>query len=239
MDSILLLAALLPPLVLLVVMYKEDKVEKEPPRLLAIVFILGALCAFPAIILETLGSNILNSVLGGAPVYLYNFFMFFFVVGFSEEICKYFAARIPTWRSPEFNYTFDAILYCAVAALGFAAFENVGYVLGMGGMPVAIMRAVTAIPGHCIFGIYMGYYYGMAKFWALRGQKQRCLRAKILAIVMPMCIHGFYDYAASANSDTWVMIFFAFIIVLDIFAIRTVRKMSRMDMPLDVPGVRR
>ena len=233
--EILLAAALLPPLVLLFVLYKEDKIEKEPPALILKVFLFGVLSTIPAIIIETIGDAILKSYFGWTPLWFYNILMFFLVVAWTEEGVKHFAGKIATWKNPEFNYTFDAILYMAVAALGFAAAENIEYVVGFGGLPVAIMRAVTAIPGHCIFGIYMGFYYGMAKFWAVRGDMARKRKAMFMSMLVPILLHGFYDYCASAESDIMILLFFAFIIVLDVFAIKTVRKMSKMDMPFDPP----
>ena len=233
--EILLAAALLPPLVLLFLMYREDKIEKEPPALILKVFLFGVLSTIPAIIIETIGDSVLRSTLGGAPMWFYNIFMFFLVVAWTEEGVKHFAMKIATWKNREFNYTFDAILYGAVAALGFAAAENVEYVLGLG-LQVAFMRAFTAIPGHCIFGIYMGFYYGMAKFWAVRGDMGRKRFAMFMSMFVPILLHGFYDYCASAESEVFLLIFFVFIIALDVFAIRTVRKMSKLDMPFDPPA---
>ena len=233
--EILLAAALLPPLVLLFLMYRADKVEKEPPAVILKVFLFGVLSTIPAIVIETFGDALLRNVMGGAPLWLYNIFMFFLVVAWTEEGVKHFALKIGTWQNPAFNYTFDAILYSAVAALGFAAAENVEYVLGYG-LQVAVMRAITAIPGHCIFGIYMGFYYGMAKFWDVRGDKGRRHRAMFMSMLVPILLHGFYDYCASANDDILILVFFAFIIILDVMAIRTVRKMARLDMPLDEPS---
>jgi RsiW-degrading membrane proteinase PrsW (M82 family) len=45
-------------------------------------------------------------------------------------------------------------------ALGFAALENVFYVLGGGEawLSMAMMRGVLAIPGHAVFGCMMGYF---------------------------------------------------------------------------------
>ena len=49
-----------------------------------------------------------------------------------------------------------------MVALGFAAFENVKYVYSYG-FATGLVRAVTAVPGHAIFGVFMGYFYGYAK----------------------------------------------------------------------------
>ena len=56
--EILLAAALLPPLVLLFVLYKEDKIEKEPLSLLTGLFVLGALTVVSAIVIGTLADRL-------------------------------------------------------------------------------------------------------------------------------------------------------------------------------------
>ena len=48
----LMLLAILPTIVLIVFIYKQDKIEKEPPKLLAILFGLGAATVISALILE-------------------------------------------------------------------------------------------------------------------------------------------------------------------------------------------
>ena len=234
--TILLTAALLPPLVLMVWVYQKDKVEREPVGLIVKLLIFGVISTFGAIALETAGTNVAQTFFGGLPPSMFYALYYFIVVALSEEFVKYMALKLGSWNSPDFNYTFDAILYGAAAALGFAAFENIGCVAGFG-LQVAALRAVTAIPGHCIFGIYMGYYYGMAKFWSLRGQPAKVSAAKMKAILIPTLLHGAYDYCASSGDTLMTILFFVYIIILDIFAIRQVKKMSEMDMPLDVPGI--
>ena len=79
-----------------------------------------------------------------------------------EEGGKYFVLKHKTWRHPAFNYTFDAVVYAVTAALGFAVAENILYVMD-GGVGVALLRAAVAVPGHAFDGVFMGYYYGIAK----------------------------------------------------------------------------
>ncbi len=56
----------------------------------------------------------------------------FFILGalaFIEEIVKYLSAKIKIVRSAVFDEPVDAMIYLIVAALGFAAAENIGYAL--------------------------------------------------------------------------------------------------------------
>ena len=232
------MASLIPPLFLLWKVYQSDTIEKEPTGLLVAVFVLGMISTIPAGILEMIGANILEGILpvhsGGSPagMRIYNLFFYFIVVGGAEELVKFLAMRIPTWRSRAFNYVFDGVVYGVTAALGFAALENVLYVLDTG-LATAGVRAWTAIPLHCIAGIFMGHYYGIAKAaerWGDRKVRNRMLRRSIL---IPMLIHGAYDFIATDESPLLVIVFFAYIIVLDIFAYRSLMNYSQHDINLE------
>ena len=108
--------------------------------------------------------------------------------------------RKRTWYRPEFNFRFDAVVYSVSVSLGFAAFENVLYIMNFG-LGVAPIRAVTAIPMHCITGIFMGHYYGQAKYCEFRHEWTKMSIYNITAYVVPVLLHGFYDFAA--GSESW------------------------------------
>jgi RsiW-degrading membrane proteinase PrsW (M82 family) len=56
-----------------------------------------------------------------------------------------------------------------------------------GGWPTAILRALTAVPGHACLGAILGYYVGQAVFGD--GGRRDLLRGLMLAILL----HGLYD----------------------------------------------
>ncbi|MGI6736822.1 MAG: PrsW family intramembrane metalloprotease [Anaerovoracaceae bacterium] len=209
-----------------------DKIEKEPTGLLVRLFLLGALSTVPAIILEQLGTVIfLDGLIGSETSMTAMVVDNFFIVGLSEELCKRFVLRRTTWGHPAFDHCFDAVVYAVVVSLGFAALENIFYVFDTG-LGTALLRAVTSIPGHCIFGIYMGHYYGMAKVAAYHADFAKSKSQMHKSLWVPAFLHGFYDFTASSSNDVLLVIFFVYIVVLDIFAIRSVRKYSREDRTL-------
>ena len=84
MTTLILLAlAVFPVLLLLVVVYFQDKYEKEPVGLLLLTLFLGMLTVLPAIGLELLLGELAPE--SGITAGLYNGFV---VAGFSEELCK-------------------------------------------------------------------------------------------------------------------------------------------------------
>ena len=167
----------------------------------------------------------------GEDSWLYSFFECFFVVAVAEEGCKYVMLLLRTWKSREFNYTFDAVVYAVSVSLGFAALENILYVFD-GGFGTAILRALTSVPGHTIFAIYMGYYYGVAKKASSSHKTSLTIAGFIISFVLPVLIHGFYDFCLSVNSWLFVIIFFMFNITITVLAFITVNRLSREDSPI-------
>lgn len=230
--SIILAASVLPPLYLLWRVYQSDKIEKEPVGLLFTIFLFGMLSTLPAGILESVAETLIVELLPNwSETRAFKLVFYFLVVGGAEELVKYFAMKIPTWKNPEFDYVFDGVVYGVTAALGFAALENLFYVIDSG-LGTAGLRAWTAIPLHCITGIFMGHYYGIAKAadtWGDLAARKKMLRRSIL---IPMMIHGAYDFIAVDGSEIFILLFFVYIIILDIIAFRALSKYSRSDVRL-------
>ncbi len=219
-DSWLLLAgAIVPPVILLVYIYMRDPHEKEPIGLLAKLFFLGVLSCIPAALFEYLGQDIILKESGIKEVHLYFFILCFLIIALAEEGFKYIMLYLGSWKSKYFNYRFDGIVYSVFVSLGFATIENVMYVFNStGGMSTAIARALLSIPGHCTFGIYMGYYYGQAKYREAVGDIQGSRSQRRTGIITAIILHGIYDFclmvSSAAREYIFIGVFFIFIIVL-------------------------
>ena len=226
----LMFIALLPAVVLVVYIYRKDRTDKEPPALLAKLLGYGALSCLPAIVVELILSAVIER-LNVRNVCLGYFLEAFVVAGLTEETCKFLFLRT-TWRSPAFDYQFDAIVYAVMVALGFAAFENVKYVYSYG-FATGLVRAVTAVPGHAIFGVFMGYFYGYAKLSDYWGRDEDRKAYLALSVVVPVLLHGAYDFIATYEYDGYAWIFVAFVVLLFAAAYRMIKKLSRDDRFID------
>ncbi len=226
-NRILILAAIIPAIILLVKVYKMDKLEKEPiPLLIRLVFS-GIISTVIAVVLERVGDAILSAYVPENTLF-YNLIIYLGIVAFAEEGAKYFMLKKTTWKSREFNCQFDGVVYSTAIALGFALWENIGYVLSYG-FTTAILRAVTAIPGHACFGIFMGVFYGFAKRFDLWNRPALSKLCRILCVLLPALLHGCYDFIASIPNPDTEWIFFVFVILLFIVSFRLVKKMSAND----------
>ena len=190
----MILAALLPVIVLGAYIYFRDPV-KEPFRWLLRGVIAGVCICIPVAYLELLISHILFA--GGEPTTLFGTTVqAFFGAALPEEAAKLLALWLVLRRNPHFDEHFDGIVYAVCVGLGFAAIENVAYVLqsGEGWLTVAAVRALLAVPGHYAFAIIMGYCYSIYHF------VERTPKNAAKMIIMPIMAHGVYDALAMSGS---------------------------------------
>jgi len=227
---IYILAAILPALFLMRYIYRKDTVEKEPPGMLISLVFLGVAAALVAIVLESIGKNIISAYFA-EDSQAYVIVTAFLGVAVVEEGAKFFFLKRRTWKDPNFNYRFDGIVYAVFVSLGFAAFENISYVMGYG-LTTAVVRAVLAIPAHMGFAVFMGVFYGRAKLCADMGNNTRKTLNLWAGYLTAVLLHGFYDACAMIGSVLSTALFAAFVILMYVVVIRLVKKESQTDMPV-------
>ena len=229
-TAIYVLAAVLPAVFLMRYVYRLDRIEREPVPLLISLIGKGIWAALAAIVLEILGQSILNArVEPENPWYV--FLTAFLVVAAVEEGTKFFFLYRRTWRDPNFNYRFDAILYAVFISLGFAAFENVKYVFSYG-LSVALPRAILAVPGHMGFAVFMGIFYGRAKRCADRGNRFGSTCNLVLGYLFPVFLHGVYDTCCMTGTSRSTAVFVGFVIAMYLIVYLLIKRESRMDAPV-------
>ena len=229
-GGLLIAAAAIPAVFLMIKVYRSDRLEKESPYLIKKLIWAGLFSVLLALVEETVLSFILGLFV---PVEspLYNIIMFFVIVAFSEETSKYLFMYRKTWRNPEFNCQYDGVVYAVITSLSFALFENITYVVSYG-LGTALIRAVTAIPGHASFGVFMGVFYGIAKRCDYRGNKSGASFFKCMAILVPALLHGAYDYIATMEAESGDWSFLVFIIIMFIISYILIGKQAKKDRPI-------
>jgi RsiW-degrading membrane proteinase PrsW (M82 family) len=108
------------------------------------------------------------------------------LVALPEELLKLLILLAIAGNRRLFADRVDGIAYGAMVALGFAALENVAFVAG-GGLQVALLRSVTAVPAHAIYGAIIGYYVAQAR---IEGRRRHLLTGLAAAVVL----HTAYDF---------------------------------------------
>ncbi|MEA3451763.1 MAG: PrsW family glutamic-type intramembrane protease, partial [Bacteroidota bacterium] len=136
------------------------------------------------------------------------------------EVFKFLVIYIFIWNNKEFNDIFDGIVYATYASLGFALIENILYVYS-NGASVGIARAFTAVPAHAVFGITMGFFFGLAKF-----SNKKYSNNLALAILVPILLHGFYDFILMMQNNYLLILFIPYLIVILWVSFKMMKKHS-------------
>lgn len=180
MGILLLAVSILPVILLMLYIYKQDKYEKEPLGLLLLAFF-GGILAIP---MDLILVYFVNSVYYSETV----FYSAFIEAGFCEELCKFCILMLFIWRNKNFNEYMDGIVYATFVGLGFACVENIMYVFE-GGLGTGIMRGLLSVPGHFLFAVVMGYFLSMAKF-----HKEKRGTYLLLSLFGAVLAHGLFDW---------------------------------------------
>ena len=116
------------------------------------------------------------------------------IAALPEESFKLLALWLVLRKNPYFDEHFDGIVYAVCVGLGFAAIENIFYVLSeKEWVSVAISRALLAVPGHYAFAILMGYYYSVYHF------VDHSPKIAVCILLVPVAAHGVYDALAMSG----------------------------------------
>lgn len=145
-----------------------------------------------------------------------------------EEGLKLLFLRAGTWRRPEFDYRYDAIVYAVSVSLGFAMLENVLYVF-QNGIYTAILRAFCSVPLHAFCGVFMGFHYGLARHAAVDHAPATARLQMHKAFWIPFLIHGTADALLMYGSTLTSVLFLFFLVGLYVVAIRRLRYCAAND----------
>lgn len=226
-NGVLIAAAIIPAVFLMIKVYRSDKLERESPYMIWHLVRAGILSALLALVEERVLSAILDLFIPyDSP--MYNIILYFGIVAFAEESSKYILMKKKTWKSWEFNCQYDGVVYAVFVSLGFALWENISYVM-MYGFGTALVRALTAIPGHACFGVFMGIFYGIARKLAYRGNNSGATIMNVFAVLIPALLHGTYDYIATMATTEGTVYFVIFVIAMFIISYILVGRSAKDD----------
>src|SRR6266480_1048851 len=124
-----------------------------------------------------------------------------FGVAAPEETVKILVIVAVSTRRRAFADPMDTVVYGAAAGLGFAAYENLAYLVQHADMwrSLAALRSVLTVPFHGALGIIAGAYIAIARSGtALGAHRHHRDRARILSLVLmlfaPLALHAAFDF---------------------------------------------
>ena len=207
----LLQAASAPAVIAAVYIFIRDKYEKEPYTMLFLGLLYGVYSTF---VIWAVGMAFERAF----PHVETPFVNAFFSSAGIEEGVKFLFLYFLVFRNHNFNEPFDGIVYGVFIALGFAWLENIIYVFHkeLGGYETALARAIFSVPGHGLFGLEMGYYLALAKYY-----KKRIYLLKTFAV--PYLLHGIYNYILFLNRKLLWIPFLGFVLFLWILGFKRIK----------------
>lgn len=193
----LILFSVIPSLIWLAFFLREDP-DPEPRRMLLKVFLAGVAFTLPVVIIGLLLEHTMKSF--GLPFALVPLIGAVAIAPITEELFKYLVLKLFALKSSALDQPPDLMIYAITAALGFAAMENIVFLLPgreslLSGTPFliqemmmgSVVRFVSGTFLHALASGIMAYFFALT----LRSQK----KTPWLGIAIAILLHGFYNFS--------------------------------------------
>jgi RsiW-degrading membrane proteinase PrsW (M82 family) len=171
-----------------------------------------------------------------------------FGVALPEEIVKILVIAGVSMRRRPFADPMDTVVYGAAAGLGFAAYENLAYLVQHAEMwrSLAALRSVLTVPFHGALGVIAGAYLAIARSGTALGAHRlhrdwARISSYTLLVAGPVALHAGFDFpllmlqkdpGLDPNARLWLGLASILIGFSSIgFAMRLVRRVARHHAP--------
>lgn len=198
---------------------QEDSDQPEPIGLIILTFLMGGLLVFFAIWMEKYSLNIISDntvqIIAWATI---------------EEILKFIGVMIIILGTNIIKEPIDYPMYFIACALGFAAFENVLYLmepLKASGTVVGLLTGNLRFLGSTLLHAIASGMIGSALGLAFYLQKYR-KRYVLIGIVLAIMLHSAFNFFIMKGSGENFLGIFGFLWVVAIINILIFEKLKRM-----------
>jgi protease PrsW len=124
-----------------------------------------------------------------------------FGVALPEEAVKILVIVAVSARRRPFADPMDTVVYGAAAGLGFAAYENLAYLVQHAEMwrSLAALRSVLTVPFHGALGVVAGAYLAIARSGTALGAHRHHrdwarVSSRVLVLLGPLALHAGFDF---------------------------------------------
>jgi len=124
-----------------------------------------------------------------------------FAVAAPEEIVKVLVIVAVSFKRRTFADPMDTVVYGAAAGLGFAAYENLAYLVQHADIwrSLAALRSVLTVPFHGGLGIIAGAYLAIARAGTALGAHRHHrdwarISSTVLVLFAPIALHSAFDF---------------------------------------------
>jgi len=202
MNYLLYLIFGLAPGIIWLLFFLRKDAHPESNRMIIIVFLLGMVIAPFVAFFECLPISwgesrecVISSLSKEVFPLPWGLFFFLFFGAAIEEIFKYLVVRFKVIKNPEFDEPLDLMLYMIIAALGFAAIENI-FILFFQEPPLSIkeasfltsVRFIGATFLHALTSGTLGYFLARSLF-----EPKRKAGLLTSGFALAIGLHGFFN----------------------------------------------
>jgi RsiW-degrading membrane proteinase PrsW (M82 family) len=218
------------PSVIWLLFYLRKDANPESNRMVLKIFSCGMLMALPAILLEMGIIRFLEEL--KLSLILLTLLNVFIGIALVEELLKYWVVRRKVLRNEEFDEPIDAMLYMIIAALGFAAAENILILCSLGPtflfsnvLIISILRFWGATFLHVLASGLIGYFLALSVF-----ETRKRGRLLSLGIITATLLHGIYNFSIMElqENPASLLIPIAILIGLAIFLTFAFKRLKKM-----------
>ena len=233
-----LIFGVLPSIAWLIFYLRRDS-HPEPKTEILWVFFLGALSTIPALFLEFSLVSVIKG-LNLSPL-LTIILVNVLGVAFIEEFVKYGAVWVKEQRinqNAQLDEPVDFVIYMIISALGFAAVENLLFLLPIIQLDVAIttslFRALSAILLHTLCSGTIGYFLALS---FCDQKNKRKLVAK--GFVIASFLHGSYNLFIIKSGENAAFLLMPLLILagLALFLYVSFKKLKKMESVCRIDGI--
>lgn len=213
--------------------YLRKDIHPEPKKMIIKMFLWGAAITIPVFFIQLGMSALLDmanfSFLATSLIY------WFLVISLTEEIFKFLIVRLKAVNSPNLDEPTDLVIYMIIAALGFAAVENMLYLfIPVSGVSfntivnrtliITLIRFIGATFLHTLCSGFIGYVLALAYC----EEKNRLFKMSF-GITSAVLLHGFYNFSIIAlEGYPRLLVPAAIIIFLAVFVISGFNRLRQM-----------
>lgn len=233
-----LLFGILPSLVWLFYYLQKD-IHPEPKKMIVKIFLLGCLVTLPVYLFQLEASKALTRLQAFALFTYYpavfDLLKWFLVIAFIEELFKFLVVKLSVFNSGYLDEPADIMIYMVVAALGFAAVENVLYLFApLGNLSfsaiiqsaatVSFVRFVGATFLHTLCSSLLGYFVvlGISK-------SRRNIFFLLAGLALATAFHGLYNFSlTTAQSPFNLLIPITILLVLFAWMVYNFSKVKKL-----------
>lgn len=212
---------LLPSLAWLVFFLQEDRKRPEPKSLILYTFFLGAIITFFVLQLQI----VINQFLIDIGIAQWSAVSIFWLAA-SEEIVKFLIVYFAIHKLRAFDEAIDPMIYMIVAALGFAAVENVASALkAVNNVELVALRFVGATLLHSLSSALVGYWWALSIY-----HKRHHVSDIIIGLCVAIAFHSAFNYLIVKWGPG--MIVTLFLVFVAFFVLNDFEKLKRVEQPL-------